>query len=198
MTCVLVLTSMGNCNAAGGYPNDAARQQNDAPLGFSPMARAAMDGNVDEIKKLAAAGHSLNGEPNDTLSPLMWAAHGGHAKLAKILLELGADPNYRSGNGETALTEAAASGHLHIVRLLVTRHADVNAREVERTGGYTPLMYAAANGYDEVVDYLTSHGANIRATNREGKTAAQLAEAEGYDDLSKRLLSQLQMAPPGH
>jgi len=154
------------------------------------MSHAAFDGNVDEVKRLAALGKSVNGESYDVFTPLMWAASGGHEIVALTLMELGADPNVRSSVGHSALSEAARGCHLDVVKLLIKHGADVNAADVNRVGGYTPLMYAAAHGCEGMCEYLLSHGANVRATDRAGNTAAQIAASHGNLPLSRWLADQ--------
>ena len=50
--------------------------------------------------------------------------------------------------------------------------ADVNMRD---DGGYTPLHHAAARGDVEVINYLVSKGADVKAVSRRGQTTADMA-----------------------
>ncbi len=54
--------------------------------------------------------------------------------------------------GTTALFAACLSGHIHIIDYLLAHGADVNAPEGKF--GISPLMVAALNGFDKVVDFL--------------------------------------------
>ena len=56
--------------------------------------------------------------------------------------------------------------------LLEELHVDVNARDHE---GNTALHHAAARGDVEMIQYLVSKGADVKAVNREGKTTADMA-----------------------
>jgi ankyrin repeat protein len=49
---------------------------------------------------------------------------------------------------------------------------DVNSRD---DGGYTPLHHAAARGDVEVIKYLVSKGADVKAVSRRGQTTADMA-----------------------
>ena len=49
---------------------------------------------------------------------------------------------------------------------------DVNSRD---DGGYTPLHHAAARGDNEVILYLVSKGADVKAVSRRGQTTADMA-----------------------
>lgn len=162
----------------------------DRPPAMSAMAYAAFDGNVDEVKRLAAKGESVNGQSGDVFTPLMWAASRGHEIVTLTLMQLGANPNLRNNVGHSALSEAARGCQLDVVKLLVAHGADVNAPDVQRVGGYTPLMYAAAHGCPGMCEYLLAHGANIGARDSSGNTAAQIAASHGDLPLSKWLAEQ--------
>jgi uncharacterized protein len=56
--------------------------------------------------------------------------------------------------------------------LVETLGADVNARDY---GGFTPLHFAAARGDNELIKYLVSKGADIKAVARNGQTTADMA-----------------------
>ena len=59
-----------------------------------PLHRAAMRGEVDEIKRLCAIGKNPNQKMEDWYDsePLNWAAHWGELKAVIALIECGADP----------------------------------------------------------------------------------------------------------
>jgi ankyrin repeat protein len=59
------------------------------------------------------------------------------------------------------------------VKFLVEElHADVNARDFN---GYTPLHNAAARGDNEMIRYLVSKGADVKAVARSGQTTVDMA-----------------------
>jgi ankyrin repeat protein len=49
---------------------------------------------------------------------------------------------------------------------------DVNLRDAN---GYTPLHHAAARGDNELILYLVSKGADVKAVSRRGQTTADMA-----------------------
>jgi ankyrin repeat protein len=67
----------------------------------------------------------------------------------------------------------APEGWLPAVKYLVEElGADVNMRD---DGGYTPLHHAAARGDNEMILYLVSKGADVKAVSRRGQTTADMA-----------------------
>ena len=64
-------------------------------------------------------------------------------------------------------------GWLPAVKFLVEElGADVNARD---HNGYTPLHHAASSGDNELIRYLVSKGADVKAVSRSGQTTVDLA-----------------------
>jgi ankyrin repeat protein len=67
----------------------------------------------------------------------------------------------------------APDGWMPAVKYLVEElHADVNARD---NNGYTPLHHAAARGDNEMILYLVSKGADVRAVSLRGQTTVDMA-----------------------
>jgi ankyrin repeat protein len=69
----------------------------------------------------------------------------------------------------------APGGWMPAIKYLVEElGADVNARDND---GYSPLHHAAARGDNEVILYLVSKGADVRAVARTGQTVADMANS---------------------
>ena len=67
----------------------------------------------------------------------------------------------------------APDAWLSVMKYLVEElHADVNARDND---GYTPLHHAAARGDNEMILYLVSKGADVKAVARSGQTTVDMA-----------------------
>jgi len=67
----------------------------------------------------------------------------------------------------------APGGMLAAVKYLVEEiGADVNSRDHE---GNTAVHHAAARGDTEMIEYLVSKGADVKAVNREGQTTVDMA-----------------------
>jgi ankyrin repeat protein len=152
--------------------------------GATPFWRAAYASDIDAMKLLIAYG----ADPN-----IRTAKQAGRARFGDVDREVvdvsGLPPVAVGGPGVTPLQAAAGVGYgegfaanshrfaptgmLAAVTYLVEElHADVNAFDNE---GNTALHHAAARGDIEMIQYLVSKGANVKAVSREGRTTADMA-----------------------
>ncbi|MCX5755962.1 MAG: ankyrin repeat domain-containing protein [Gemmatimonadetes bacterium] len=74
-----------------------------------------------------------------------------------------------AGNAHRHAPDAWMASMKYVVEEL---HADVNARD---NGGYTPMHHAAARGDNEMIKYLVSKGADVKAVARNGRTTVDMA-----------------------
>jgi ankyrin repeat protein len=142
------------------------------------------------------------------------------AEIIKALLDAGADHRITTADGCTALMAAAGIGHRSYqprlprgerspdaeaaVRVLVEAGADVNA---VNEADYTALHAAVFRGWNEVVEYLVAHGANLDARDYRGRTPFRLAEGAKQSfqfqswpetaELLRRLGANTQLGIPG-
>jgi ankyrin repeat protein len=151
---------------------------------------AAALGEVDRVRALLDSDPAFaNAVAEDGFGPLGLASFFGREPVVRLLLERGARVDTPSSNGMRVmpLHSAAASRSVPIARLLLERRAPVNARQGDGDQGFTPLMEAAYNGQVEMVEALMSFGADHTLRDREGRTAAAHARAQGHEALATRL-----------
>jgi ankyrin repeat protein len=154
-------------------------------IGATPFWRAAYAADVEAMKMLKAHGA-------DPTVPTMRPAgrpQTGDSDRTNISDVSGLPPVPVGGPGVTPLQAAsgvgyaegfaanshryAPSGMLPAVKYLIEElEADVNARDHE---GNTALHHAASRGDVEMILYLVSKGADVKAVNREGQTTADMA-----------------------
>jgi ankyrin repeat protein len=154
-------------------------------IGATPFWRAAYAADIDAMKLLKAHGA-------DVAIPTMRPAgrpQTGDSDRTNISDVSGMPPVPVGGPGVTPLQAAsgvgyaegfaanshryAPSGMLPAVKFLIEElGADVNARDHE---GNTALHHAASRGDVEMILYLVSKGADVKAVNREGQTTADMA-----------------------
>ena len=153
-------------------------------IGATPFWRAAYASDVDAMALLVARG----ADPNiPTMKP---AGRPRTADVERDVQDMSkAPPIPVGGPGVPPLVAAAGTGYgegfaanshryapsgmMAAVKYLVDElHADVNAADHD---GNTALHNAAARGDVEMIQYLVSKGADVKAVNREGKTTADMA-----------------------
>ena len=127
---------------------------------------AAEEGQIEEVKKLLAAGAGVNAKTKFKETPLHFAAENGQKEVAELLIDKGANVNANAKWERTPLHGTAKTGQKGIIELLITAGANVNAKDFENK---TPLDEAINYKHNETADLLRKHG---------GKTAEEL-EAEG-------------------
>ena len=154
-------------------------------IGATPFWRAAYAADIEAMKLLKAHGA-------DPSIPTMRPAgrpQTGDSDRTNIADVSGLPPVPVGGPGVTPLQASsgvgyaegfaanshryAPSGMLPAVKYLIEElGADVNARDHE---GNTALHHAASRGDVEMILYLVSKGADVKAVNREGQTTADMA-----------------------
>ena len=117
------------------------------------------------------------------------AVRRGDADIMRDMLSRGIDPNARDRNGQTGLMLAAHAGHLAAVQLLIEYGANLN---VTAKFGLSAVMLAVIAGHKEISQTLAHTGADLTlrglgAPGFAGKTVADLAAAQGWNDLAIEL-----------
>ncbi|MBI1320208.1 MAG: hypothetical protein GC168_14870 [Candidatus Hydrogenedens sp.] len=82
---------------------------------------------------------------------------------------------------------AVETGNVELVRLLLEHGAPVD--QADAIMGGTPLHAAAANGDMPMVKLLLDNGADVNATDDEGFTVVDAAQAGGQDAMVQRLIA---------
>lgn len=142
------------------------------------VASAARSADVDQVRKLIAAGSDVNATEPDGTSPLLWASYQSSPELVAMLLKAGADPNVANNFGVTPLLQAARNGDAATIQALLEAGAKP---EVAQRDGETPLMAAARAGSAAGVKLLIQHGADVNATESvSDQTALMWATAAGH------------------
>jgi len=112
------------------------------------------------------------------------AAQSSDVAAMKLLVDHGADPRLATTSGDTPLHAAAGIGWaanwsvnapapmVEAVKYCVELGNDVNVAD---NRGYTPLHGAAYLGDNDMVNYLVSRGANVKARSKAGDTVADMA-----------------------
>jgi hypothetical protein len=103
------------------------------------------------------------------------------------LADMDATPDSAAAQSVQTLFRAVEQGNLAWTHRLLAMGADINVRD---EAGRTPLMYAAAKGYDDMVQVLIQNGADPGLQNNRGESAMTIALMKGY----KRIAESLRLA----
>jgi len=155
----------------------------------SPVADAAMRGDVAAVRALIADGADVNAAQGDGMTALHWAASNRDPGLARTLLEAGAEVGAGTRIGHyTPLHVAAQAGAGDVVEILLGAGADPEL-PITAGGGARPLHLAAASGDVRAVAALVAAGADVDATEGSwGQTPLIFAAAKGRTAVVRTLL----------
>ena len=149
-----------------------------------PLVKAVAHNDLEAVNALLARGVDPNVKNSIEVPVLLMAIENGSAAIVRALLSSGADSNVRDVDTDrTPLLEAI--GRIDLVKILLASGAKVNVacrKEGDLLFGMTPLMAAASNGYEDVVEVLFHAGADANSTMPSGDTALSLAKEFGAED----------------
>lgn len=104
---------------SGGGSGSSAALDASAAVSEEGMMDAAVQGDVQQLKKLTEADPALLQARGDLgWTPLHAAAVKGHEAAVKFLLEQGADPLAKDGSGRSAEELATLGGYTSIAKAL--------------------------------------------------------------------------------
>jgi len=165
---VLATTSMAQAQIAPSPAEIAA---------YAGLHRAAQDGNVDDIRRLAKAGAALNARDAHGRTPAHVAAFASQDEALRALAGVGADMNVLEAQVYDVVTIAAVANDPALMSLAIELGNDPRLTTSPYRG--TALIAAAHLGHVEVVRRLIAAGAPLDHVNNLGWTALMEAVVLG-------------------
>jgi len=152
----------------------------------SPLHEAAANGQTAAAEALLAHGALANAHSKgaaEAWTPWHEANKAGHTDLAQLLRRHGGKDRAR---GPIDIHRAAANGYIgRVEALLDADPALLSARDFLRRR--TALHWAADRGDLPVAQLLLGRGADRAVTDKEGRTALDLALAHGHAEMAEAL-----------
>lgn len=156
-----------------------------APASGSPVADAAMKGDLATVKTLLAQKADVNAPQPDGATAIQWASYMNNLPLADVLIKGRADVKLANHDGATPLSLAAINGSAPMIEKLLQAGADADERQ---PNGETVLMLASRNGNVAAIKVLVDHKADVNAKEKlRGTTALMWAAEQSHPDAVKFL-----------
>ncbi len=166
-----------------------AASYNDPAVSETPLADAAMRGDMASVQRLLEAGVNVNEAQGDGMTALHWAARNADTQLTELLVSEGSKVNTVTRIGAyTPLHLASQVGNAEIIKILL-RAGSLLQPTSNSVGATMPLHFAAASGSVGAVRALLDAGARpnvIEATW--GQTPLMFGVAKGRTDVVRVLL----------
>ncbi|KAM6945384.1 ankyrin repeat domain-containing protein 10a [Aplochiton taeniatus] len=149
-----------------------------------PLHRACRDGDVGALCSiLQRTTNQSDLVTEDSFygwTPIHWASHFGKLECVMRLVQVGCEVNAMTTRfAQTPAHIAAFGGHPDCVLWLLQAGADINRQDYV---GESPIHKAARAGSMECVNALLIRGAKPDLRNANGLTAADLAQAQGFQE----------------
>ena len=153
----------------------------------SPVADAAMKGDLAAVRALIVNGADVNAAHGDGMTALHWAAERGDSAMAAVLIRAKAKAGATTRIGDyTPLHIAAKGGKSAIVKALLGAGSDAKARTAS---GATALHFAAAAGDTISINALLNRGVDANAREHEWQqTPLIFAATNGRADAVRVLM----------
>jgi len=164
----LLALAAGTASAAA-YEDFIQAVKNNRPGEVVALLKRGMDPNTVDPK----------GQP-----VLHICAFEGDLDVVKALVAAGADIDKRNAVKETPIMLAALQGHVKVVDFLLSKEAQINHP------GWTPLLYAATNGRNDVIKILIENHAYIDSSSPNGTTPLMMAVRGGFRETVQLLLDE--------
>jgi ankyrin repeat protein len=154
--------------------------------GTTALQWAAHWDELDIANLLIKSGADTNLANDYGVTPAYLACTNKSTSMIELLFKAGADASAALWTGETVLMNCARRGADKSVLDLINSGAEIDAKEYRL--GQNAIMWAAAEGYSNIVSTLIKHGADIKMTTKNGFTPLLFAARSGDVETARRLL----------
>ncbi|XP_071572545.1 uncharacterized protein [Temnothorax nylanderi] len=167
--------------------NDINVDVNETAGGLTPLHIAAESGHLELVKFLLQNKADVNARNDEDWTSLHVAALNGHLEVVNALILKGGDINARVLSGCTPLHYAVETGQESVANILLKHGANVNA--VNKLYNNTPLLCAAKDGHEGIVEDLLKNKADASIATVTSFTPLHLAAENGHLGIVAALLN---------
>ena len=141
---------------------------------------------INAVREALDAGGDVNERDNSGWTPLMHAALECRAQIVKLLLDRGADARLRAKSARsTSFTDHGQSALTIAAGCFINRRRAELAPERGMSPAYIESERAAPR---TIVHDLLEHGADVAATDADGRTPLMMAAMQGWTGAVRELL----------
>ncbi|RZA30649.1 MAG: hypothetical protein EOP02_00815 [Proteobacteria bacterium] len=169
--------------ACGADVNQSTCMDDDCET--TALLLAGLNGHIEVIPLLLAAGALAEPPVKPPQSALYNAVAGGHIEAVNMLLPVVVDIDKAYGDFSNPLIQAARLGYCDIAECLLRAGASVN---LSNRHGWRPLEAAAIFGHSTMAKLLMQYGAEVECSSLEGKSPLLHAAERGHAATVKVLL----------
>jgi ankyrin repeat protein len=157
-------------------------------FGLTPLLYAARFGFNSIVCLLLDNGANLEHKDSNGMSALYWATVYNHRSTCSLLLEKGAKLDTTNNYGHSPLILSIDKDcDVEICAMLIDKGASV----LQNQSGLSPLHWAATYGTIDICQHLINEGADLLATDTQGRTPIDVAcSSEMKEFLLDALASQ--------
>jgi len=152
-------------------------------LGLTAAMHACWGGHLEVLKVLEKQGADLKARDNNNNSIAWYAAASGNCPLLLHVLEKNIGLlDARNSKGRSPIYAAVKCRKAAAVTELLKQGCSIGIKD---NRGWTPLAWTAANNVADMAALLVAKGADLRATDDEGRVPRQIAEDCGHSKLGQ-------------
>ena len=170
-----------------GYAHGKCDAVKDPSSPINVAIKSLVNNNSKPAIKLLDSGMNPNSQNECGASLLHISIIVGNKDLALRLIQMGGNSNQTNWQNETPVFMAANWSRNEVLEKLLINKGNPN-HQVNTTSPFnTPLLIATTNGNKKGVQLLLEHGANPKLANPKGKTALDIANNDGYNEIVELL-----------
>ncbi|XP_064014043.1 ankyrin repeat and death domain-containing protein 1A isoform X1 [Pogoniulus pusillus] len=170
--------------------------------GLTALHLAAEGGHSDSVKLLLQAGADVNAQTQKRMSCLHYAALHGHQEIAKILMDAGIHTDAVNHQNASATHIAVLQNFPAMVKLFIDAKCDLDIPDNPHTypslkcspstlllqRQQTSLHIAAEHGRQDIAEMILIAGANLKLTDKQGKTSLDVAVRGNHINLADMII----------